>query len=825
MTTATGVPNTIDSKVPVSSSSSLRESIRYHLRYTVGVTNREPTSSDALSALAFTIRERLIDGIAETEQRYQDGHAKRLYYLSMEFLVGQSLENNLRNLGLYEETRSALAGLGFELSSLADEEPDAGLGNGGLGRLAACFLDSLATLGMPGYGYGINYEYGLFRQLIKGGVQRETPDNWMTSDTPWLIERPDEAVTIPLYGHIEHAWDVDGNYHPMWSDWQQIIGVPNDLPIVGYGGQTINTLRLFSARAPRDFDMATFNTGDFQKAVEDKVRAETISKVLYPSDAIAQGKELRLIQEYFLVACAVRDLARRFEETGRPITEFADAVGVQLNDTHPAMAVAELMRFLVDQKAVEWDQAWEITQQTCAYTNHTLLPEALERWPVALFERVLPRHLQIIFEINHRFLKQVSDRWPGDVERLRRVSIIDEEAGRQVRMCNLSVVGSHSVNGVSAMHSELVKETLLPEFNELWPERFNNKTNGITPRRWLVQCNPELTDLIHRSIGDNWVTNLDQLELLNEFAGETGFQDEFLHIKKRNKARLAAVIKRDTGIAVDPDSLFDVQVKRIHEYKRQLLNCLHVIHDYFAVTEDGWTPDVPRTYVFSGKAAPGYWAAKQIIRLINQLGKIINTDPCASQVMRVVFLPNYRVSLAERIFPASDLSEQISTAGYEASGTGNMKFMLNGAITMGTLDGANVEMLEEVGHENMFIFGKNAEEVAGEKKSGSYRPYDIYERNPQIRRVVDSLNSTRFCPNEPGLFEWMHQMLLQDGESYYHLGDLESYLDAQYRAGVLVADRHAWAEKAIRNVAASGKFSSDRTIREYASDIWGIRSF
>jgi glycogen phosphorylase len=516
---------------------------------------------------------------------------------------------------------------------------------------------------------------------------------------------------------------------------------------------------------------------------------------------------------------------RRFEATGKPITELASAVAMQLNDTHPAMAVAELMRLLIDEKELNWATAWDITVNTCAYTNHTLLPEALERWPVALFERVLPRHLQIIYEINHRFMQQTEAEWPGDEEKKRQLSIIEEADEQQVRMCNLAVVGSHSINGVSAMHSELVKDSLLPDFNQLWPERFNNKTNGITPRRWLVQCNPDLTDLIHRSIGNEWVTQLDQLQLLGEFADEHAFQDEFLYIKKRNKARLAAVIKQTTGVSVDPDSMFDVQVKRIHEYKRQLLNAIRIIHEYQAITEDGWVPEVPRTYVFSGKAAPGYWAAKQIIRLINELAQTINTDPCASQYMRVVFLPNYRVSLAERIFPASDLSEQISTAGYEASGTGNMKFMLNGAITMGTLDGANVEILKEVGPDNIFIFGKDAAEVEQEKTNGTYSPSDYYNGNESIRRVMDSLKSDRFCRGDSGAFQWIFDSLMRHGEEYYHLGDFESYVQAQRDANVLFADRRAWASKAIKNVATAGFFSSDRTIREYAKDIWDIKSY
>ncbi len=804
--------------------SALQEAIRRHVRYSLGKEWRQLSGYDLFTAAALAVRELLVDQMLETEARYQQANAKRLYYLSIEFLMGRALRNNLDNLGLFELCERALHEMGVDIADVEENEPDAALGNGGLGRLAACFLDSLATLGMPGYGYGIRYEYGLFKQEIHNGYQREKPDNWLVYGTPWEIERVDEACLIPVYGRIEHALDRSGQYNPMWMDWQILVGVPHDLPIVGYGGRTVNYLRLYSARSSADFDVQIFNTGDYIKAMERKIASETITKVLYPSDSIVAGQELRLLQEYFLVACAIRDIIKRYVQTHATFEAFSSQVAIQLNDTHPAVAVAELMRALIDENDLSWEQAWTITQETFGYTNHTLLPEALEKWPVSLFERVLPRHLQIIREINHRFLAQAREVWPDDDERLQRVSIITSGDHPQVRMGHLAMIGSHSVNGVSALHTELVKSTLVPEFFHLWPERFNNKTNGITQRRWLRQANPLLAQLLSRTIGDEWITNLDALQALEPYARDGGFQHEFLRIKHANKERLAAVIKDLTRVTVDPASLFDVQVKRIHEYKRQLLNALHIIHEYLCLIEDHTEPLAPRTYIFAGKAAPGYWAAKQLIKLINNVGRVINADARVGGRIKVVFIPDYRVSLAEKIIPAADLSEQISTAGKEASGTGNMKFALNGALTMGTLDGANIEIMEEVEDENIFIFGLQAHDVQAMRAPGVYQPKERYEHNPALKRILDALCSDLFCREEPDLFKWIYHALVDQGDEYFHLADLPSYLEAQGRAGTVFNTPSVWARKAIYNVARIGKFSSDRTIREYARDIWRIES-
>jgi starch phosphorylase len=801
----------------------LEAAIRRHLRYSLGQDGRNPSRYDLFTATSLAVREKLIDSILETERRYEQAKAKRLYYLSMEFLIGRSLGNNLDNLGLRAQCEENLRAMGADLDEILECEEDAALGNGGLGRLAACFLDSLATLGMPGYGYGIFYEYGLFRQEIQNGYQREKPDNWLAHPTPWVLERPEEACLIPVYGRVLKETDATGRYNPMWMDWKLIIGVPHDLPIVGYGGRTVNVLRLYSARSSEDFDMAIFNDGDYHKAVEQKIATETISKVLYPSDIAAAGRELRLIQEYFLVACAIRDIVRNYRQRHTDFTAFSSQVAIQLNDTHPALAVAELMRVLVDENDLEWDDAWEITRATCGYTNHTLMPEALEKWPVSLFERVLPRHLEIIYSINHYFLEQVKAHRPDDIAALNRMSIIEEGANRQVRMAHLAIVGSHSVNGVSALHTELVKSSLVPDFYDLWPERFNNKTNGVTPRRWLLKANPALAGLITSAIGDAWITDLDRLHDLEPHAEDPAFRAEFLAIKRANKERLARVIRTTTGVTVAPDSLFDIQIKRIHEYKRQLLNVLHILYEYLCLVEDGKEPSVPRTYVFAGKAAPGYWAAKQYIKLINNVAQAINNDARVKDRIKVVFVPDYRVSLAETIIPAADLSEQISTAGKEASGTGNMKFAMNGALTIGTLDGANIEIREEVGDDNIFIFGLKAEEIAEMRHRGVYNPRKSMQ-DPDLWRVVNSLRGDRFCPREPGLFDWIHEMLLSAHEQYFHIADLPSYIEAHNRASELFLDRDEWARKAILNVARSGRFSSDRTIREYADDIWQIRS-
>jgi starch phosphorylase len=799
----------------------LKEAIQRHITYSLGSSVEELTPRDTFRAVALAVRDRLLEGRLATSDRYRRAGVKRLYYLSLEFLIGRSLTKNLVNLRLLETGREVLAEMGLNLDEAAASEQDAGLGNGGLGRLAACFLDSLATLDLPGFGYGINYDYGLFRQEIRNGEQVERPDSWRTYASPWQIERPERAVVVPMYGRIEHATDRFGNYNPMWLDWRVVIGVPHDMLIPGFGGWTVNFLRLYSARASNEMDMAIFNEGDYLRAVQQKVVSETVSKVLYPSEA-GRGRELRLVQEYFLVACAVRDIVQRYLAEHQDLNGFADKVAIQLNDTHPALTIAELMRILVDEFDMAWERAWEITNATCAYTNHTLLPEALERWPVELMELVLPRHLQLIYEINRRFLEAVAARWPGDTGRLRRMSLIDETGGKQVRMAHLAIVGGHSVNGVAAVHSELVKKELVPDFHAMWPERFNNKTNGVTPRRWLLLANPGLARLLTELLGDGWVTDLDRLRGLERSAAEAAFRERFLTVKRANKQRLAAVVRETTGELVDCEALFDVQIKRIHEYKRQLLNVLHIAHEYLTLVEDGRPPLQPHTYLFAGKAAPGYQAAKQIIRLINDMGTVINRDPRAREYLRVVFVPDYRVSLAEVIIPAADLSEQISTAGTEASGTGNMKFAMNGALTIGTLDGANIEIREQVGPENIFIFGLTVAQVRALQAGGAYHPWEIYQQSRVVQRVLDAFRDGRFCPGTPGRHDWVYRKLLADGETYFHVADLESYVRAHGEASALYADRPGWATRAVLNVARVGHFSSDRTIREYARDIWQI---
>jgi starch phosphorylase len=804
------------------SEATLTNRILRHARYSLGKRSCDLTTVDIYRALSLAIRDVLVDGMLETEARYDQAGAKRVYYLSMEFLMGRSLGNNLYNLHLLDECRDALVRMGVDLEEIRDAEPDAALGNGGLGRLAACFLDSIATMGLPGYGYGINYEYGLFKQEIEQGYQKERPDNWLADHTPWQIERRDLACIIPLYGRIEHSTDRRGEYNPMWMDWRILVGVPCDMPIVGYGGKTVNFLRLYSARSSNEFEMGIFNEGDYLKAVEQKMTSETVSKVLYPSDSFEAGRELRLVQEYFFVACAIRDIVRKYLERHDGFDQFASKVAIQLNDTHPALAIAELMRLLVDEKELTWENAWRITQNTFAYTNHTLLPEALEKWPVRLFEKVLPRHLHIIYEINQRFLKQAAEVWSGDLRRLARASIIEEGDEPHVRMAHLAIVGSHSINGVAALHTELVKSSLVPDFYELWPERFNNKTNGVTPRRWILKANPSLAELITETIGDDWITDLERLHDLEPYAREPEFQRRFLQIKRENKTRLARVIASTTGLTVDPDSLFDIQAKRIHEYKRQLLNVLHIIDVYLGLIDGDRQPAGPRTCIFAGKAAPGYWAAKQIIKLIHNVGRVVNHDPKTRGLLKVVFIPDYRVSLAEKIIPAADLSEQISTAGKEASGTGNMKFAMNGALTMGTLDGANIEIMQEVGKENLYIFGLDAQEIMELRRRNSYAPWAYYQKD-RVKRIVDIFGSNLFSGDEPDLFAWIRSSLLNSGDEYFHLADLESYLSAQEQAGAEFNRKEDWNFKAILNVARMGRFSSDRTIAEYARDIWGIR--
>lgn len=800
----------------------LRRSILHHVNYSLGLSADGLQPREALRAVSLAVRDLMVDQSLATEDRYRRTDAKRLYYLSLEFLIGRSLRNNLVNLGLLDCCRRALQDLGMDFEDIEEQETDAALGNGGLGRLAACFLDSLATLGLPGFGYGINYEYGLFRQEVRNGEQVERPDNWRRFDTPWQIQRPQDAVVVSLYGHVEHAQDRLGRYNPMWLDWKVVIGVPCDMPVVGYGGRTVNYLRLFSARASQEFDMSIFNDGDYLNAVQQKVQLETISKVLYPSDSVAAGRELRLIQEYFLVACAVRDIVRRYQQVHSGFDQFADKVAIQLNDTHPALAVAELMRILVDENDMDWERAWDITIATCAYTNHTLMAEALERWPVALLQRVLPRHLQIIFEINQRLLAEVKRCWPEDTRRLSRMSLIEEGEHQMVRMAHLAIAGCHSVNGVAAVHSRLVTTELVPDFSEFRPERFNNKTNGVTPRLWLLTSNPQLAALITESIGDAWITDLERLRELEPLAADTAFRQRFHEIRQSNKQRMSAWIHRMTGQSLNPASLFDVHVKRIHEYKRQLLNVLRIIHEYLRLVDDGVAPTQPQTYLFSGKAAPGYHVAKQIIRLIHDVAKVISRDTRCREHLQVCFLPDYRVSLAQIIVPAADLSEQISTAGMEASGTSNMKFAMNGALTIGTLDGANIEIREQVGPDNFFLFGLTVDDVRQWRAAG-YHPRDIAQQNPAVGRVIDVLRGNRFCPDEPGRYNAICDRLLADGEPYFHLADFESYREAHDRAVAEFQNHPLWTQKAILNIARIGMFSSDRTISEYAREIWNIR--
>ncbi len=799
-----------------------REAIERHARYSLGLPWSALTPQQVFECVSLATRDVLIDRQLATDARYRATDAKQVHYLSIEYLLGRMLTNNLTSLGLYDLCRDALAQMGVALEDIVEAEPDAALGNGGLGRLAACCLDSLATLDLPARSYGINYEYGLFRQEIDNGTQREKPDNWLEFGTPWEIRRGDQARLIPVYGRIEHSIDRTGGYNPMWMDWRLIIGVPHDVPVVGYGGHTVNRLRLYSARSSHDFDMQIFNTGDYLKAVEQKIATETISKVLYPPDNVPPGQELRLLQEYFLVGCAVRDIVSEYQRNHETFDAFATKVAIHLNDTHPALAIAELMRTFVDERDLGWEAAWEITRSTMGYTNHTLLPEALERWPVPLLERVVPRHLQIIEEINRRFLQHVSSIRPGDDGLQRRLTIVEDGDPRQVRMTHLSIVGSHSVSGVSELHSGLVRTTLAPDFAALWPEKFNNKTNGVTPRRWLLQANPLLASLITETIGDQWVTNLERLRALEPLAGYRPFQEEFAAIKQRNKERLIRLISRTTSVAVDPDSLFDVHVKRIHEYKRQLLNVMRIVYDYLRLVEDCYEPPVPRTYIFSGKAAPGYWAAKQIIKLICSVAAVVNRDPRARGRMTVVFLPDFRVSLAEVIVPAADLSEQISTAGTEASGTGNMKLAMNGALTIGTLDGANIEIRDAVGAGNIFIFGLTAAQVEAQRRAAAAPERDQRPLDPRVTRVLGAIDSSLFAPQDPQLFHWIVTSLVDGGDPFCHLADLPGYLDAQHDVDEAFRRHELWTSKAILNVARIGRFSSDRTVEEYARDIWRI---
>lgn len=793
-----------------------------HARYGLCRPIAELSANELFTAVALSVRSRLIDGLFATDRRIRERDPKTLSYLSIEYLMGRSLGVNLDSLGLRGTYREALRRLGADLDEVERAEPDAALGNGGLGRLAACFLESLATLDMPAWGYGINYEFGLFKQELQDGHQREKPDHWLAHASPWQIERYDEAQAVPVFGRVEHGVDRTGSYNPMWLDWQVIIGVPYDMLIPGYGGRSVQRLRLYTARSSQSFDMQIFNAGDYLKAVERQIASENVSKVLYPSDGGQSGKELRLLQEYFLVACSLRDIVRRFERDHSSFDELPGKVAVQLNDTHPALAIVELMRMLVDEKAIGWTEAWEITRATFGYTNHSLAAEALERWPVALLERVLPRHLQLIYEINRRLLAHVSAQRPGDPAKLARMSLIEESTFPEVRMSHLAMAGSHAINGVSRVHSRLVQTGIASDFHDLFAPAFTNVTNGVSQRRWLLQANPELAALISRRIGPAWITNLEALRGLEALADDAEFRQEFLAVKHANKLRLARFVHDSSRLGIDAESIFDVHVKRFHTYKRQLLKLLHVVHDYLALIDGGAVPALPRTYIFAGKAAPGYQRAKQIIKLVNDVARVINADRRAHDHLRVVFLPDYRVSLAELIIPAADIGEQLSTAGTEASGTSNMKLALNGAIGVCTADGANLELLEEIGAENLFSFGASVEEVQA-LRQGAYHPAHYRDSDPGIRRLLDALGSDLFSPGQRGYHEWVLQTLLDPRDEHVHLADLGSYLDAQQRASAAYADRGAWARRSILNVARSGRFSSDRAVSEYARDVWELR--
>jgi glycogen phosphorylase len=778
------------------------------------------TKRDYYLALAYVVRDRLLQRWVSTAAAYTGQRSRTVAYLSAEFLIGPHLGNNLVNLGIYEEAKQAVTELGLGFDELLQQEEEPGLGNGGLGRLAACFLDSMATLQIPTMGYGIRYEFGIFEQEIADGWQVERTDKWLRFGTPWDVPRPEWAVEVKLGGRTEGWTDEHGRYRVRWIPERVVMGIPYDTPILGYRNNTANTLRLWRAEASESFDFAVFNRGDYYGAVNKKVVSENLTKVLYPNDEAIQGKELRLEQQFFFVSCSLQDMLRIMRGQKIAVERFDEKFAVQLNDTHPAIAVAELMRLLVDEEAMSWDQAWDITRRTFGYTNHTLLPEALEQWPLAMFAKLLPRHLEIIHEINARFLNAARIRFWGDDGRIARLSLIDERGERYVRMANLACVGSHAINGVAELHSELLKQDVLQDFHALWPEKFGNKTNGVTPRRWMALSNPRLAALISDAIGADWVTDLDQLMRLESLAEDAAFRSRWRVVKRANKAEFAAFVRQRAGVAVDPESLFDVQVKRIHEYKRQHLNVLHVIAQYVRLKSGAGGGGPPRTFVFGGKAAPGYYMAKLIIRLINAVGETIDRDPQAREFLRVVFLPNYNVSSGQRVYPAADLSEQISTAGKEASGTGNMKFSLNGALTIGTLDGANIEICEEVGADNFFLFGLAAAEVAATKSKG-YRPLDYYVADPELREVIDLIRSGFFSRGDATLFRpLVDNLLLSD--PYLVLADFRSYAECQEQVGDAYGAPDHWMRMSILNTARCGKFSSDRTIREYCRDIWHV---
>ena len=796
-----------------------------HLKYTQDADVFHTSMQGRYDALAYSIRDRIIHQWDISRKTQRAAKAKRVYYLSLEFLMGRAMTNNITNMGLKDEVSKALKDLGYTYEELADVEPDAGLGNGGLGRLAACFLDSMATLDIPSFGYGIRYNYGIFRQQIKDGYQFEQPDNWLRDGNPWELPRPDLRFVVNFGGKVEMIRE-NGKDNYKWVDTEKIIGMAYDMPIIGYGGKTVNTLRLWSAKAVEDFNFADFNDGSYARAVRDKIKAENISQVLYPNDTQYMGKVLRLKQQYFFVACSIADILRRFKSLNINIRELPKYSAIQLNDTHPSIAIAELMRVLLDKEGLDWDTAWDITKQCMGYTNHTLMPEALEKWPVPMMQEILPRHMQIIYEINARFIRHAVAYFPMDNESISKVSIIEESNPKNVRMANLAIIGSHAVNGVAQLHTDLLKNSMFPEFNKIYPEKFQNKTNGITPRRWLLSANPGLSDLITETIGPDWITDAGKLSKLRIYADDASFAKKFAQIKAQNKINAAYFLRKDCGIRLDPETIFDVQVKRIHEYKRQLLNAFNIVLIYMRLKNDKAFYDAfpPTTFLFGGKSAPGYVNAKLSIKFISSVSDMVNSDETVNKKLHVFFMPNYRVTMAENIIPATNLSEQISTAGLEASGTGNMKFMMNGAITIGTLDGANVEIAQEVGNDNIFIFGHTEDQISAMR--GNYNPFDFINADDEIRETVNLLRSNFFNVGDPHAFDQLFADIFEHGDKYFIFADLRMYADRHQEALDLYRDNFKlFNRKAILNVASSGKFSSDRTIREYASQIWSTGSY
>ncbi|MDB4305971.1 glycogen/starch/alpha-glucan phosphorylase [bacterium] len=795
----------------------------HYLRYSCGLELRQARAADHLAALELAVRESMIDRQILTSRTYDEQRPKTVHYLSMEYLLGRLMLNNLIATGLLDTAREAMQMLGLNLDTIIEEEPDPGLGNGGLGRLAACFLDSLATLDYPAYGYGLRYDYGMFSQAIEDGWQVERADTWLEGGFPWEVVRHDLTVPVRVGGRVDWITRKDGKHRPVWTDWRLAYGTPYDILVAGYDTNTTTILRLWNAQAASEFDFQIFSRGNFVKAVEERGRVEAVTRVLYPADDIEAGRRLRLMQEYFLVACSVRDVMDRFQRRhGEAWELLPDNVAFQLNDTHPALTVAEVMRYLLDEAGLKWIPAWEITRSVCSYTNHTLLPEALETWPVSVMEPLIPRHVQIIYEINRRFMVSIKDRLTGEPDHMRRMSILAEDGDKRLRMANLAIVGSHKINGVAKLHTKLLKTRVVKDFADLWPERFVAITNGVTPRRWLLACNPRLADAITHRIGDGWPRDLDRLRELEAVADDPGFQDEFMGIKRANKRDLATTVEELTGVTLDPDSLFDVQIKRLHEYKRQLLNIMHVILLYRRIKADPGVDVLPRSFIFGAKAAPSYHMAKLVIRLINGVGDVVNDDPDVAGRIKVAFVPDYRVTLAEKIIPAADLSEQISTAGMEASGTGNMKLALNGALTIGTLDGANIEIKDAVGDDNIFIFGLTAEEVETRLTTGAHRPWKLYRADAELAGVIDDLRDGTFAGDAATQLHDIWSALMEHGDRYVCLADFHSYVEAQEHAATLYRDGRAWAAAAIRNVAAMGYFSSDRAIGEYADKIWGL---